>query len=123
MSDNIKNNERFTIKSTPPNLCKPQRRSYWPTVFAEARECPGEWVRTDKWFLRATAAQVASDLRNGHRRSPAKMRVSGFLPGDRWETRWGNDTTDLDAEHCYIWLRFDGISPVEDRRVLEEAAW
>jgi len=123
MSDNTTNNERFTIKSTPPNLRKPQRRSYWPTVFAEARECPGEWVRTEKWFHRATAAQVASDLRNAHRRSPGKMRVSGFLPGDRWETRWENDPADPDAEHFYIWLRFDGITPTDHRRMLEDTAW
>jgi hypothetical protein len=81
MSDNTKNNERFTIKSTPPNL------------------------------------------RNAHRRSPGKMRVSGFLPGDRWETRWENDPADPDAEHFYIWLRFDGVPPANHRRVLEDTAW
>lgn len=69
ISDNTKSNERLTIKYMPPNLRKPQRWSYWPTVSAVAREYPGEWVRTERWFHRAIAAQVASDLRNGHRRS------------------------------------------------------
>ncbi|MFZ9629987.1 MAG: hypothetical protein ACO3C1_11620 [Ilumatobacteraceae bacterium] len=123
MTEDISINiERLTIKSTPPNARKPQRRSYWPTVFAEARECPGEWVRTEKWFNRSTAAQVASDLRNAHRRA-TKMRVSGFMPGDRWDTRWDNDPADDNPDHFYIWLRFDGLTAADRRRMLEEAAW
>lgn len=123
MSDNFKNNKRLTIKSTPPNLRKPQQRTYWPPVFAEARECPGDWVRTAKWFNRSTAAQVASDLRNAHRRAPKKMRVRGVLPGDLWETRWGNDPADPDTDHFYIWLRFDGTAAAECRRMPEEEPW
>ncbi len=80
-------------------------------VFEEARECPGEWVRTARWFHKATAQQLASDLRNAHRRS-SKTRVSGHRPGDLWETRWGNDPSDPDAGHFYIWLRFDG-APID----------
>lgn len=122
MSDNMSNNERYTIRSTPPNLRQMQRRAYWPAVFAEARECAGEWVRTEKWFNRSTASQVASDLRNCHRRAPAKMRVSGILPGDVWETRWENDPSDTDADHFYIWLRFDGAAPAVATR-LEVVEW
>jgi hypothetical protein len=123
MSDNDNSSERLTIKSTPPNLRKTQRRTYWPTVFAEARECPGEWLRTEKWFHRATAAQVASDLRNSHRRAPEKMRMSGCLPGDRWETRWQNDPVDPDLEHFYVWLRFDGTAPTQCVRTLDDVEW
>lgn len=116
-------NARLTIKSTPPNLRKQQRRAYWPGVFDEGRECPGEWVRTAKWFNRSTASQVASDLRNAHHREVGKMRVSGIEPGDLWETRWDNDPTDLDPEHFYIWLRFDGITRIDRIRMMEETAW
>ena len=121
--DNSNPTARLTIKSTPPNLRKPQRRAYWPGVFAEARECPGEWIRTAKPFRRDTAAQVASDLRNAHRRGAGKLRVSGFEDGDLWETRWGNDPTDPDPEHFYIWLRFDGITRLDRIRMVEETAW
>lgn len=114
---------RLTIKSTPPNVSRPQRRAYWPGVFAEARECPGEWIRTTKWFNKGTAAQIASDLRNAHRRAAGKMRVSGFLPGDQWETRWDNDPADPNADHFHIWLRFDGITRLDRTRMLEETAW
>jgi hypothetical protein len=98
--------ERLTIRSTPPDVCRRQRRSYWPGVFGEGRECAGEWVRTAKWFARATASQVASDIRSAHMRDLATMRVRGVLRGDRWETRWGNDPSDPDPDHFYIWLCF-----------------
>ena len=114
--------ERLTIRSAPPNVRTRQRRAFWPGVLAEARECPGEWVRTEKWFNRSTASQVASDLRNCHRRAPEKMRVSGILPGDVWETRWENDPTDTDADHFYIWLRFDGAARSAATR-LEVVEW
>jgi hypothetical protein len=115
------NSIRLTTKSTPPNPSRRHRRAYWPGVFREARECPGEWVRIEKWFTEATAQQMASDLRNAHRRE--KLRVSGFEPGDQWETCWGVDPSDPDPDHFYIWLRFDGITRAERIRMLEEAAW
>lgn len=114
--------ERFTIPSTPPNARKRQRRAYWPGVFAEGRAVRGEWVRTAKCFNRSTAQQVASDIRNAHRRDMKKVRVSGFLPGDVWEARWDNDPSDPDTDHFYIWLRFDGVictPPLRD----DDAAW
>ena len=77
-------------------------------VFAEARECPGEWVRIDRWFNRSTAAQVASDLRNAHRRDVSKMRFSGVEHGDVWDTWWGADPADADPDHFYLWLCFLG---------------
>jgi hypothetical protein len=103
--------ERFTVRSTPPNVGKSQRRSYWAGVFAEGRESSGVWVRTAKWFVKDTAAQVASDVRHAHHRAPERMRVRGIETGDRWETRWGNDPMDPDPEHFYVWLRFHGCTP------------
>jgi hypothetical protein len=108
MSDDAgKKVERLTIRSVPPEeSVRRQRRAFWAGVFAEGRECPGEWLRTAKWFARATASQVASDIRSAHLRDLAKMRVRGVLPGDRWETRWGNDPVDPASDHFYIWLCF-----------------
>lgn len=114
--------ERLTIRSAPPNVRTRQRRAFWPGVLAEARECPGEWVRTDKWFNRSTAAQVASDIRNAHHRDMKKVRISGLRSGDLWDTRWGNDPTDGDVDHFYIWLRFDGAAPPAVSR-LEVVEW
>jgi hypothetical protein len=109
MSDGVsKKTERLTVRSSPPDERLYQRRAYWAGVFAEGRECPGEWLRTEKWFARATAAQVASDVRNAHLRDLTKMRVRGVLPGDRWEAQWDNDPADADLGHFYVWLRFDG---------------
>ena len=104
MSDGEKE-ARLTVQSTPPNECKYEKRSYWPTVFGEARECPGVWVRTERWFNRSTASQVASDARNSHTREPDRMRIKGALSGEKWETRWGNDPSDPNLEHFYVWLR------------------
>ena len=101
---------------------KPQRRSYWPAVFAEARECPGEWVRTGKWFNRSTAAQVASDVRNAHLREADKMRVKGAIEGERWETRWDNEPSDPDSGPFYIWLRLAAPARVA-RRELVDSDW
>jgi hypothetical protein len=116
------NSERLTVRSTPPDRRKYQKRAYWPGVFAEARECPGVWVRTGKWFNRSTAAQVASDVRNAHTRDAGKMRVKGTLPGERWETRWDNDPADPDVEHLYIWLRLVP-APRPARRELVDSDW
>ena len=121
MTDGM-NSERLTVRSTPPNVRKYQKRSYWPGVFAEARECPGEWVRTGKWFNRSTAAQVASDVRNAHLREADKMRVKGALAGERWETRWDNEPSDPDSEHFYIWLRLAAPARVA-RRELVDSDW
>lgn len=57
---------------------------------------------------KSTAAQIASDIRNIHRRDARKSRLRGFEAGDKFEAVWGNDPADDDTEHYYLWLRFDG---------------
>ena len=121
MTDTSSNDTRLTVRSTPPNVRKPKLRTFRPAMFAEAREYPGESVRTEKWFNRATAAQIASDLRNADSRA-SKMRVSGYEAGDRWETRWDNDPTDSNHDHFYIWLRFDGLTRADRIRMMETTA-
>lgn len=105
--------QRLTVHSIPPPKAYVERRGkpYWPHVLSEARECPGDWLRTSKWFTKGTAIQVASDLRNAHLDRSGRVRVRGLLPGDRWETRSGLDPSDPDPTHFYVWLRYDGVHP------------
>lgn len=56
-------------------------------------------------------------------RRAAKIRVSNYEAGDRWETRWDNDPTDSNPDHAYIWLRFDGLTRADRIRMTEETAW
>lgn len=60
--------------------------------------------------------QLASDLRHAHERDPAKLRITGVLPGDRWEAAWGPDPEDPEVGRFYVWIRW-----ASDRRV--ESAW
>jgi len=93
----------YTIKSDPPSMKRRARRSYWPEVLAEVRAAEGAWRMVAKPMTKSTAQQIASDLRNAHRRDPKKMRVRGTSPTDRWETQWapgGEGSTE-----CFLWVR------------------
>ena len=93
----------YTIKSDPPPTKRRARRSYWPEVLAEVRAAQGAWRMVAKPMAKTTVQQVASDLRNAHRRDPKKMRVRGTSPRDRWETRWAPSTGD--PNECFLWVR------------------
>lgn len=110
----------WTVVDVPP-VVKGQRRSYWSGLFAECRACPGEWRRTMRPLGAATAAQVASDLRNAAHRDPAKMRVRGLLAGERWEAVWAPDPAGDDPARCFIWLRCLGIPTVVSVESVESA--
>lgn len=105
--------ERQTIPSTPPQALRPQRRSYWPSVLEEARLLQGQWVRTVKTFGRSTAQQLASDIRNSHRREPAKFRIRGVKPGEIWDAQWGRADVNAQDEECVVWIRL--VSTTESR--------
>lgn len=98
----------YTIASKPPVKDTTQKRSRWTELFDECRSTPGEWRRMVEPLRKATAAQIASDIRNSHTRNLEKARLKGFLPGDKWESAWGNDPSDTDPEHYYVWLRYVG---------------
>lgn len=66
---------------------RPRRTSFWVRLFAHARS-NSDWVQVPRLYTRATAAQLASDINNAHRRRPEVLRVRGVLPGERWEARW-----------------------------------
>lgn len=109
----------WTVADVPP-VVRGQRRSYWVGLFAECRAVPGEWRRTLRAFGSSTAAQVASDPRNAAHRDPAKMRVRGLLPGERWEAVWAPDPEAGDPERCVIWLRCLGIPTTDEPPAVDE---
>ena len=93
------------VPSDPPPSRRRPRRSRWVAILSEARSAPGEWRRVMTPMTMSTATQIASDLRNSHRRDLSKLRVRGVEPLDIWEARWGVDPTGL-TEHYFIWLRW-----------------
>lgn len=97
----------YTIQSEPPVLPEVQRRSRWADLFAECREHPGEWRRILEPMAKATAAQVASDIRNAYRRDLTKVRIRGLRNDDQWETVWGPDPGEQ-ADQYFIWLKYVG---------------
>lgn len=101
-------NERYTLADTPPVAGEARRRSRWADMFQECREHQGEWRRIREPLKRSTAAQIASDIRNAEHRDLSKVRMKGFLEGDRWEAVWANAPDDPDKDNYYIWLRYLG---------------
>jgi hypothetical protein len=102
----------YTIKSDPPPTTRRGKRSYWPEVLAEVRAAKGGWRMVAKPMTRSTAMQVASDLRNAHRRDPKKLRLRGGLPTDRWETQWASGGNG--SPEYFVWVR-DASSGVAER--------
>lgn len=98
----------YTIPSTPPVKELSQKRSRWTELFQECRDHPNEWRRLTEPMRRASAAQIASDIRNAHLRDFSKVRIRGFLPDDKWDAAWGTDPNDTDPTHFYVWLRYLG---------------
>ena len=96
------------VESLPPKVCRSRRvgLGVWPARLALARSKPGAWFRTSTPMTRSTASQVASDLRCSFRRRLGSIRVSGVLAGERWEAEYGNDLSDSDLSHFYVWFRF-----------------
>lgn len=98
----------YTLAEAPPAKQDTARRSRWADLFQECRDNPGQWRRIKEPLKRSTAAQIASDIRNVHRREAMKTRLRGFLPNDQWEAVWSNSPSDSNKDNFYIWLRFVG---------------
>jgi hypothetical protein len=60
-------------------------------------------------MTRSTASQLASDIRRIVLRDPESIRVTGFLPGERWDAVFDNDPADPNVDHFYVWIRLDNI--------------
>lgn len=99
-------NHQYTIDVGPPPEVTRERFSLWEQLFEECREYPEQWRRTLTPLKKSTATQLASDIRNSHRRAPGKSRLRGMLPGERWEAAWGED--EPGSGQYYIWIRYCG---------------
>lgn len=79
------------------------RRSFWNRTFAAAR-ASGDWYRVDRFYTRATAVQITSDISCSHTRDPHRHRMRGILPGERWEARW-EPAVDGAPSDLVVWIR------------------
>lgn len=77
----------------------------WEELFDECRKYENEWRRTMIPMKKSTAMQLASDIRNAHRRDIAKSRLRGLNKNERWDAAWGEE-----EGQYWIWLRFLGTS-------------
>ncbi|MFZ9482335.1 MAG: hypothetical protein ACO3AV_05515 [Ilumatobacteraceae bacterium] len=83
--------------------------SFWVRIFDAARRTD-DWVRVPRFYTRATAAQLASDITNSHRRDLDSLRVKGIVPGEVWEARW-NTASDGPKDDHVVWIRLVSPAP------------
>jgi hypothetical protein len=84
------------------------RTSFWTRTFAAART-DDDWYRVERFYTRATAAQIASDICCAHRRPPGGGRVRGVDAGEVWEARWEPAPDGPPADHI-VWIRRVGVA-------------
>lgn len=94
------------VAEEPPTGGHWQRQSFWVLALADARE-QNKWVRVQRFYTAATAAQIASDIRSAHNRSLETLRVRGILPGEVWNARWAADEK-CPPGNFSIWIKFQG---------------
>ncbi|MEI8240654.1 MAG: hypothetical protein WCI22_14670 [Actinomycetota bacterium] len=87
------------------------RNTFWWRTFAAARDSNG-WARVPRHYTRATAAQLASDIANSHRRQMTSLRVRGVLLGEQWATRWEPASDDAAGDHV-VWIRLIEVASGE----------
>src|SRR5947207_3994929 len=95
-----------TVASEPPEREDVPRRSRWAELFDECRLRPNEWRKICPPMSKSTASQIASDLRNVHRRDPEKSRLHGLRGGERWEAIWAQEPDDTERHGYFVWLRY-----------------
>ena len=80
------------VESIPPKIGRSgcSRRGSWPERLSMARVKPGVWFRMSEPLTKASASQMASDLRNSYRRRLESLRMSGVVVGERWEAEYGS---------------------------------
>ena len=79
-----------------------RRTSFWIRTFGHARQSEG-WVKVPRLYTRTTAAQLASDISNAHRRD-AENRMHGVLVGEQWEAYWQPAPDGPVGDH-EVWVR------------------
>lgn len=97
----------------PPASVPWKRRSFWVVALEEIRLNPRVWHRADRLYTRATAAQIASDLRSVHRRGAKNVRVKGVVDGEAWDARWELSPDGPDNQFA-IWVMYLGRTEQSD---------
>jgi hypothetical protein len=72
-------------------------------MFDLAREDRG-WVLVERFYTRATASQLASDISRLHLRTDHVRRVRGIRDGEQWEAAWGRTADAPEGDHR-VWIR------------------
>ena len=69
------------VESNPPKIGRSgcSRRGAWPERLSMARVKPGVWFRMTEPLTKASASQMASDLRNSYRRRLESLRISDVV--------------------------------------------
>ena len=101
--------EKKAKVENPPAPAPWKRRSFWVVVLEEIRLNPRVWHRVDRLYTRASALQIASDLRSVHRRGAENVRVKGVLDGEAWDALW-ELSLDGPDDHYAIWVMYRGES-------------
>jgi hypothetical protein len=86
-----------------PAPFRQRRWSFWCRTFELARS-RNDWSLVARSYTRSTAAQLASDIKNAHRREDEYQRVRGIVPGELWQARW-EPANDGAAGRYVVWIR------------------
>jgi len=85
--------------------------SFWSRTLDAARRQHG-WMLVPRHYTRATAAQIATDITRAAHRDPAKLRVKGIRPGERWDARWSPADSGAPGDHV-VWIRLAASDTAE----------
>ena len=89
------------------------RSTFWVRMFMLGRHSDG-WVQVQRTYTRTTAAQLASDIANAHRRPEATIRVRGIESGEVWDARWVPSPYGMRGDF-EIWIRRVGVVAADER--------
>jgi hypothetical protein len=87
------------------------RSSFWSRTFHEARTT-GDWTMVRRYYSRATAMQLSSDINCAHRRPADQLRMRGIAEGEQWDARWERADHSENGDFV-VWVR---LLPVDTAR-------
>jgi hypothetical protein len=77
--------------------------SFWSRILNQARNT-NDWIIVPRTYNMRTAYQITSDLRNAHKKSKS-LRISGFISGEKWETKWTSPYDQRDKNNYIVSIR------------------
>jgi hypothetical protein len=89
---------------------RPKIGSFWTRTLNEARKS-NDWMIIPRTYSMRTARQLASDLRNAHKR-PESLDLAGVRPGEKWEAKWRAPYDESKRYNCTVSIRLVESSPV-----------